>query len=223
MPWVLIVAAIVVGAIALHIRADFHRDSTVLIQVPAKSATSTSPSSAKKAATGQAPVTAETLVTEKKTTTEKPTSESTFATLFGIATVLLLLGAFYTRVSKITVAGNSLEFSQATTVAAQDSEAVGAEVGQKIVQKARASGDQGPISAEDVAKLVEAGVAAAARMQSQAASLRRAAGAMPAVARTTAVPVSPDELEALGSGMPLPDALLKKLADEALKDVEAAD
>ncbi len=164
--------------------------------------------------------TEEPLVTEKKTTTDKPTSDSTFSTLFGIAAVLLLLGAFYTRVSKITVAGNSLELIGATAVAAQDSEAVAGAVGKQVAQRARkATAGKAALTPEQTAKLVEAGAAAAARVQSQAIRLRLAASVMPTVAHTEAVPVSPGELHALSSGGPLPDSLLKKLAAQALKDV----
>lgn len=166
------------------------------------------------------PATAETLVVEKKTTTDKPTSDTTFSALFGIAAVLFLLGAFYTRVSKITVLGNSLELLGTTAAASRDNEAVATEVGKQVAEKAReASGEQGPLTPEQAAELVQAGAAAAARVQSQATSLRLAASAMPAVTHTTAVPVSSDDLQALSRGAPLPDELLKKLAGQALKDV----
>jgi hypothetical protein len=177
---------------------------------PAKAPTKTKP----------APATPEKLVVEKKTTTDKPTSDTTFSTLVGIAAVLFLLGAFYTRVSKITVLGNSLELLGTTAAASQDSEAVATEVGKQVAEKAReASGEEGALTPEQAAELVQAGAAAAARVQSQAMSLRLAASAMPAVTHTTAVPVSSDDLQALSRGAPLPDELLKKLADQALKEV----
>ncbi|MGO9321146.1 MAG: hypothetical protein ACLQBY_10145 [Solirubrobacteraceae bacterium] len=211
MPWVLVAAGIVVAILALVVRTELHANSIVLVQVPAKSESN---------ATSSDTAAPEKLAVEKKTTTDQPTSDSTFSTLFGIAAVLLLLGAFYTRISKITVAGNSLELLPSAPNISQDNKAVANVVVEKLGQQAR---EEGTITPEQAVKLVEVGTAVAARVQSQTAGLRLAASAIPAAAHSRAVSISTDELRALSSGQPVPDDLLKRLADQALKDVAKGD
>jgi hypothetical protein len=163
---------------------------------------------------------ADSLPAEKKTTTEKPLSDSVFSTMLGIAALLFLLGAFYNRISKVTVAGSTVELLPHAPMA-QDAAAVASEIASQVGQQVRdASGAENTVTTEEAAKLAEAGAAAAARVQSQAATLRVAASALPAAVQAKALTVSPDQLQALSSGAPLPDDLLKKLAEQALKDVQ---
>jgi hypothetical protein len=163
---------------------------------------------------------ADSLPAEKKTTTEKPLSDSVFSTMLGIAGVLFLLGAFYNRISKVTVAGNTVEL-QPLASTTQDATAVASEIASQVGQQVRdASGAENTVTTEEAAKLAEAGAVAAARMQSQATTLRVAASALPAAVQAKTLTVSPDQLQALSTGAPLPDDLLKRLAEQALKDVQ---
>jgi hypothetical protein len=210
MPWVLVAAAIVLGAVALAIRVDVHRSSVVTVESRAPVA----PGARGGTPPGQ-------LAPEKQTTTEQATSESTFSAILGIAAVLLLLGAFYTRVSKITVAGNTLELTPIAS-ATQDAAAVGEEVAKQAGDKVReVSGEGNTLTVEQAVQIAEAAASAAARAQSEATRLRLAAAVVPVRATASASPltIQPDELQKLSAGDPLPDSLLKKLSAKTFEDV----
>jgi hypothetical protein len=128
--------------------------------------------------------------------------------MLGIAGLLLVLGALYSRIGKITIAGNTVDLA-AVPAAQQDAKAIGKAIGQRKSEQLRAAArEDGTIDQEEASPIVEQGAEAAAAAQLEAARLRLAAAA--AVPTPRALTVDSDELNALGTGMPLPPSLLKR-------------
>jgi hypothetical protein len=95
-------------------------------------------------------------------------------------------------------------------------------IAQRISERMQqAAGEQGGVDPEVASRIAGTSAAAAAQAQVQAARLRAAATAV--VPAAPAVSIDADELEALGTGMPLPPNLLQRLADQALEDLSKQD
>jgi hypothetical protein len=225
MPWMLIAASIAVAVAAFVVRGDLDRDSVVVVRARMSSqgtgtTTKTKTKTMKKKGKSNP---AAGLPVRRKTTTEKAMSDGVLTTLLGIAAALFLLGAFYTRVSKVSIAGNSVELHGGVSpeVAAQDVEAIADAIEKRLAARLRTASGGDDVSPDQAAEIAKQAAAAAARAQQEAASIRLAASAATAaVPQPPTVTVDPGELEALGSGMPLPPTLLERLADEALAEPE---
>jgi hypothetical protein len=159
--------------------------------------------------------------TEKKTvtTTGKPTvvtktetafPDSLLAALIGLGGVLVISGAFYTRVSKITVAGATIELKDYV----QASNAVA-----KIAPgQLRAAGVSDPVEA--ASKTAAATQLAAARL----AALRRLAKTDPDAFAALQPETEPERLRTFGAEEPEPSAgLAEHAASSALADVLGED
>jgi hypothetical protein len=160
---------------------------------------------------------ADDLPAERKTTTDKRLSDSIFTAMLGIAAVLLVLGTFYSRISKITIGGNTVDLTVPAAVASQDAKAISDKVAERTSEEMRSAADEeGKIDPEQASRIAAKGATAATSAQLQAARLRLAATA--AAPAPPAVSVNADELRALGSGMPLSPDLLTRLTEQALTD-----
>jgi hypothetical protein len=145
--------------------------------------------------------------------------------MLGIAALLLVLGAFYPRISKITVAGNTVDLAGMPAAVQRDSEAIIKEFNRRSAELLQAaSGAGNAVPAAEASRIADLATAAAAHTQRDATQLRlAAAGATTMVARKPALTLTPDDLQALSTGKPLPAHLLKQLADQALTELTEAD
>lgn len=163
--------------------------------------------------TSSHPTSADSLPAERKTTTETSLSDSTFSAMLALAVVLLTLGAFYARVSEITLGRYGIKLASALAAARRDEPAIAHVVAKRVAE----SGGTPEAVAERTA-------VATSRAVSRATQLRLAAAVPHSVAVAPAdIPATPQELSAMGSGMPIPASLLKRLADKAVDELEQPD
>jgi hypothetical protein len=149
------------------------------------------------------------LVKTKVTTTEKAPSDTLLGLLFGLAVASGLAGAFYPRVTKITLpGGGGFEMG----AAAADLQKIAKEVPEQVrkeLEKQPAVRDA--LTPEGIAELA---AQATAQAQQEALMLRFA---MTAPAPPTRVPVGTPELARARRGMPLSDDLVKRLTENAVR------
>lgn len=241
MPWVLIGLGIAL-AIATFILRN-HKEvtstvttstapTTVAVSRPRREPTSTQGVTPKpRAETGAASAatdsTANQLRPTSSTSTQQGLSDTLVGSLTGIAAILILLGAFYPRISKFTVAGNSVELSPVTD--AQEADQIASAVTTKVITELRDRGELGEtISADQAQELAQTAAAAAAQTQQQVAQVRNLATALTvgaaenarrgAQSQSHSVSLEADQVTELGSGMPFPPDLLSRLADRAVKE-----
>jgi hypothetical protein len=241
MPWVLIALGIALAAATLVLRGHTQLTSSVTTaaastpraappaQIHKHKQTSNSHKHSKSGPTPNASTnssTASSLAPVSSTTTRQGLSDTLVGSLAAIAAILILLGAFYSRISKFTFAGNSVELTPVADP--QEADRIAAAVAPKVMSELRAQGQLGDsISTDQAQDLVEKAAAAAAQTQQQVAQVRHAATALAGGVGATAarasgpqpqVSLDAGELSRLGSGMPFPDDLLSRLADRAVKD-----
>jgi hypothetical protein len=146
----------------------------------------------------------------KVTTTETGPSDTLVDFLFGLAAVLLLGGAFFTRITKISLPGGAgLEMGAVAIDFKKIEEEVARQVQQAIQEKPAAERP----SAEEAAAI---GVQATARAQQSVLQVRLAVAPLAAPQPVT---VETRELAQARRGMPLPDELVKRLAENAVQEV----
>jgi hypothetical protein len=126
---------------------------------------------------------------------EKAPSDTLVLGLFGAGLASVLLGAFYARVTKITLGANTIELA-----ALADSDTLANAAAAKVLEEQRAAGV--PLDAR-AAGAVTRSAAVAARAQSEALLLRAAA------------PATAADPGAESRGAALPPALLDRLIDRA--------
>jgi hypothetical protein len=167
MPWVLVAVGIAIWIAAFALREDLRRESVTIRDRPAG-----------------------------KTVVEKAPGDAFLAGLVGAGLIAVLAGAFYTRVTKVTVFGNTLELG-----APADSDALAAAVAAKVVEEQRASGTPLDAAAADA---VSRSAVAAARAQSEALLVQAA--------------VSAARPRATAAGAALPPDLIDRLVEHALAE-----
>jgi hypothetical protein len=184
MPWVLLLAAAGIASYGLEIRHDRAVSSTVTTQAPG--------------ANGK-------LTTTKLMTTRSVPSDALIGMLLGVAVVLALCGAFYARVTKITLPGGA-----GLELGAADPTAVGNAVGEAVkrqIAKDPKTAEQAS-SPEAVVELAAKTATATAVAQQQATAISQAV-----------VPAARAGVPGVPRGMPLSDELLAQLAENAVKEV----
>jgi hypothetical protein len=135
-----------------------------------------------------------------RTVVEKPPSDALLGALFAAGLVTILAGAFYSRVTKLAMWGNTVELG-----GVEDSDALGEAIAAKIVERQRAAG--APLDAT-AAEAVIRSATAAARAQSEA--LRLSAALSTSAWEPVPRPV----------GAPLPRELLERLIEHSLEERE---
>jgi hypothetical protein len=202
MPALLVIAALAVGATAFVIRDGRHADTVTVTRGLAPAA--------KKAQTGGTAAPAA-LRKEKEVATSKVTSDGTFELVLGVAAVLLILGAFYTRVSKVTIAGNSVE------MAAAQAPAVAQEVARGAEQKVREASSDGKLTVEEAMSIARTAAEAAARAQADVTRWKVTGEAGP----LASLPLAAGRARRQAAEAPIPDAVLKRLAATALEESDS--
>jgi hypothetical protein len=191
MPWALIVLAIALAVYAGV--AQRHTTVTSRVTAPASAQPSSAPT----------------------TITEKTPSDEFVGALFALAALVALAGAFYGRISKISLpGGGGLEMGALAIDLDAIVKAVVDEV-RKLVAKT-------PTEELDWERVAQ-GLQDALAQASQTALALRAAAAPVATAPPLAVQAK--ELQRVQQGMPLSDDLVRRLAVKAVRDVfgEVAD
>jgi hypothetical protein len=152
---------------------------------------------------------------EQVTLTEKTPSDAFLAALVGAGAVAVLAGAFYARVSKVSLPGGSIEMGAA---AAEDATAVTNAVAEKIrdLMAQRPQVEPGEMSADDLAEVATKTASATALAQQQALQARAAARSDP---ESAPVPLRPGDVAAVRQGMPLSQATLDQLAESVVSEI----
>jgi hypothetical protein len=140
------------------------------------------------------------------TTKEQTLSDATLVALLGGAAVLVLTGAFYGRVRKVTFAGQGVELDDSEAVA----EAVAESALERLVADHRI--DTSSVSDQELRDLL-VGVATAAASVSQEVAMLRAAAAAAAPTRHVESTTLP------APGVPLAPGLLQRLSDRATREI----
>lgn len=207
MPWVLLALAValaVYAAIAEHKTTVDSRVTVAQVQ----------PANATKTAAKTKPAKAPASTPTKITTTEKGPSDTLLGILFALAAVTALTGAFYARVTKVTLPGGAgLELGAVALDLNAIAKAVAAQLNKEVEKKP--AEEKQAFDAERVAALV---ARATVRAQQQALELRAA------VTMTRPAPrliVEAPEVTRAQRGMPLSDDLVKRLAEKAVREVLA--
>jgi hypothetical protein len=246
----LVLAGIACAVYATQIRTSVDTDSVVRVQEPpkvvkaragakkkavARHATKAKrKKGAKRKKTGPTGATKKTLATPttkatpklqdtKRTITAKRTSDTTFNTLIGIAAALILLGAFYSRVSKVTVAGNSIELTPLPDpkTAQEDAQKLAAEISKQLNEElAKRNISPQEMTPEQTAELTTRAALAAAHAQQEVLAVRVAAHRVrptAMLASSTPITVASEQLQNIEVGESLPPALLARLAQRAVK------
>lgn len=156
-------------------------------------------------------------VTTTATTTQsdKTYSDALIGVLFGLGAVLVLAGAFYTRITKIALPGGSSIEMAAEQEAATVATAVAAKSKDAIATQLAAT--EGPPDEAQFADLAARAASAAAVAQRQVALARVAA----AEDEPHAAPVTlrPEDVQRVQRGMPLSNETLDRLASSAVAQV----
>ena len=145
------------------------------------------------------------------TTTEKSPSDTLLGLLFGIAGIIAVAGAFYARVSKVSFPGGG-----GIELGAVDSAAI-AKFVQEALKDAIGKKSAEEQAAFDADKLATLAATAAAQVQAQTLQVRAAAVGVPVATPTVAAP----EITRAQRGMPLSDDLVKRLAENAVRETLA--
>jgi hypothetical protein len=202
MPWVLIIVGLALALYAIGVRADRETASVVQVQERAQPGTRAARES------GELEVT-------KRTTTNAQMSDTLFGTLIGIATLLVAIGAFYSRVRNVTVAGHTIELGGPS-----EAQAIADAVTERLAEELRESG-RGQLPVESAIELAGRAAAASAKAQQQAVQARVTASGAEAQAQLEA----PQAIETLrvAPGSPLSRELVEQIAAEALESSDGGD
>jgi hypothetical protein len=196
MPWVLILLGVGLALYSGLIRTHLASSSRTTEQVPAQSAP---------------PNQTQTLSPDKVTTTESSPSDALLGVLFGSAAVLILGGAFYSRVTKITLPGGA---GVEIAAVAQDLNKVQATVPAKVTRRIESLPEQAQQQLQP-ADIVNIASLAFVSAQRQLLDLRAAARGAPVA---PAVPLHMADVTRAQRGMPLSDELVGQLVDKAVDE-----
>jgi hypothetical protein len=147
--------------------------------------------------------------TTQITRTEKTPSDTFLGALIGAGAVAVLAGAFYARVTRVTLPVGSIEMG----AAAQDASAVSEKVREAVAQRPEVKVD---MSAADLADFAAKAASATAVAQQQALQARAAARSDP---ESAPVPLGAGDLAAVRRGMPLSQATLDQLAQSVVSKI----
>jgi hypothetical protein len=200
MPALLVIAALAVGITAFVIRDERHTETVTVTKGLAPASTHTGGTA------GPAG-----LRTEKEVTATKVTSDGTFELVLGVAAALLILGAFYARVSKVSFAGNSVE------MAAAQAPAVAQEVARGAEQKVREASSDGKLTVEEAMGIARTVAEAAARTQADVTRWNVTGEGGP----LASLPLIAGRARRQAAEAPIPDAVLKRLAATALDESDS--
>ena len=225
MPWLLLGLGLAIVVYVGAIRTDLHTDSTICVErvAPRSGAAghqrskqvpgAKKPSKAGPNCSGKIGPKVKLRVT-RQTITKRIPSDALVAGIFGAGAILMLAGAFYSRVTKITIAGSGIEMTEAERRDAVDvSKAVQAQVESQVEQLLAAKG--GTADPKRVSEAVTRTAAATAIAQEEARELR-----MFAAGSTFRAPIAlePERLQDLRKGNPLPPDVLERLAKRAVDE-----
>jgi hypothetical protein len=185
MPWILLALALVLGVYAATAQQTLEVTQRVTTQKAATPGTDTAK-------------------------TESTPSDTVVGALFGLAAITALAGAFYGRISKISLpGGGGLELG----AAALDLDSIADAVADAVKEEFK------PEAGEtiDLDKVADFATRATARANQKALLLRLGVGAPPAV------PTDVSALLPAHRGMPLPDDLVKRLAASAVEETRGQD
>lgn len=210
MPWLLIGLGLAIAGYGIYVRTDLHTVSQVCAERPVSGLAHVAKSG--KPVAG-CPAKAPGLAPAKLTTTKGSISDTVFGVLLGAGAALILGGAFYSRVSKITIAGTTFEMGDtgrdAVLVAAAVREQAKAEIKALLAD---------PSAAADPERLSDAVVRTATATtiaQEGARELRLfASGSI----HRAPLSLEPEKLQDLRRGNPLPADVLERLAKNAVKE-----
>jgi hypothetical protein len=215
MPWLLLALGLGILVYAAVIRTDLHTDSIVCVDRPTTSSGS-APKNDKQGKTDTSSQTAKICSStfsdseKERKTTRRATSDVLVSSVFGAGAILMLAGAFYSRVRKVTIAGQTIEMDEVLRRdAVAVSEAVAREAGAQIAERKELT---------DPHRMSEA-VARTAAATTLAAEEVRELREFAAGARVKApIVLDPARLEDLRRGNPLPPDVLERLAKRAVKE-----
>jgi len=199
MPWVLIGLGIIVIASGFLLRLTTSVTSRTIEQT-----TTAAPSATSEDRAGPAPTVA-TTTQNKTSTTEGPPPDSLLTAEVGLGGALILGGAFYARITKISFPGGSIEMAAITAAA-------------RSIRKAIQNHPElNSMSPADIATATLEATGIAASRGIQLARLRKLSPSQ--IARVADIGVSPEEVEALKTTGRTPPQLWDRLAEAALDEV----
>jgi hypothetical protein len=150
-------------------------------------------------------------VPDKQTTTESPPSDTLVGILFGSAAVLVLAGAFYARITKITLPGGAgIELAALSSDLDNIQKTVPEKVSQRIDELPERQ--KQALGAADIARISSV---ASIGAQRELLQLRAAAKGAPVTSSDT-LPMA--DLARARGGMPLSDELIGRLVEKAVGD-----
>jgi hypothetical protein len=222
MPWLLLALGLAVVLYAGYIRTGLHTVSTVCLQHPAHRTApiaSNQPNHAPRpgaasAGTSDCPPAGRRgpTATRRKTTRES-TSDELLAAIFGAGAILMLAGAFYSRVTKISIAGNALSAEMSHRDDADLIAHVRVELEAQVADLLAPDG--ATLDPERVSEAVTRTAMATAIAREEARELRLfAAGST----FRSPIALEPERLQDLREGNPLPADVLERLAKRAVKE-----
>lgn len=189
MTMVLIVLGLGTGVYAFHIRTQIERYSDVRTTQSSKAAPGTA----------------------SEVITRRATSDSTMIALLGVAVALVLGGAFYRRVQRISIGANSIELYPAAA-SAEERAALASAVAAAVEERLRS--DPVPTEPRELVELAVRTASATAIAQQQAEAYLALENASTAKPKSSA-----DQREAARArrGMPMSNELLEQLARRAVE------
>jgi hypothetical protein len=189
MAMVLIVLGLGTGVYAFHIRTQIERYSDVRTTQSGKAAPGTA----------------------SEVITRRATSDSTMIALLVVAVALVLGGAFYRRVQRISIGANSIELYPAAA-SVEERAALASAVAAAVEERLRS--DPVPAEPRELVELAARTASATAIAQQQAEAYLALANASTARSRS-----SDDQREAARArrGMPMSNDLLEQLARQAVE------
>jgi hypothetical protein len=215
MPWILLALGLGILVYAAAIRTDLHTDSIVCVDRPTGSSGRVlgTAKQTKTDSSSQATKTCSSLFSDserERTTTRRITSDVLVSSIFGAGAILMLAGAFYSRVTKLTIAGQTVEMD---AVSRRDAVAVS----EAVARQAKTQiGDREELT--DPHRMTEA-VTRIAAATALAAEEVRELRQFAAGARVEApIALDPARLEDLRRGDPLPPDVLERLAKRAVEE-----
>jgi hypothetical protein len=196
MPWVLIVVGLALALYSIGVRSV--RETSSIVEVrerPSERSAATK--------TGE-------IELARRTTTSKQMSDNLFGTLIAIALAFVAVGAFYSRIRNVTVAGNTIELGGPS-----EAQAIADVVTERLADELRASGS-GQLPVDSAIKLAGRAAQESARVQQQVVQARvEASGAEPVP--QTDVLQRAYESRKVRVGASLPREVIEEIAAEALE------
>lgn len=207
MPALLLAAGLALAVYAGVIRTQLAPAGRTTVSAPPAIRTAQPPRASKQAK----------LVITKQTTTTDAPSDALLGVLFGTAGVLALSGAFYSRITKITLpGGGGVELTALGNDLQRVETAVPDEMEKQIAQLPPER--KQALRSADIARITSRAWGGAQR-----AVLATRLSAVHGPAPPAPAEIAPPRVESARAGMPLPDELINRLVTTAVGDALDAD